>query len=221
MKNSRWLLVGLLLSACHKGENKAAPPATTTELPKISVSDRAGLLFTYFDDQGHLQTAEKITAIPLAHRDAVRVIDLSVPPEARGAGKVIVSADLRSPRPDGTYPFQLLSALDYDHTVSNAAMDKKVATALAQQKTQLTLYSTAWCGVCAKTREYLDSRHVAYVERDVEKDEAARAELMAKAQQAGVKPQGVPVIDVYGDLMLGFDVNRLDQLLSAHRAASL
>ena len=75
------------------------------------------------------------------------------------------------------------------------------------------VYSTAWCGYCRKAKAWLKKKGVDFTERDIEKDSGAADELARKAQAAGVKPGGVPVIDVKGTLVLGFDEARLDQLL--------
>jgi glutaredoxin len=175
-------------------------------------------MLTYLDAQGALKTADKIADIPADRRRGVRVIDLDLAPEARGAGKFIVVADLSAKRPDGTYPYQLLSAVDFDKVVASAPIQHKVDEAMVHAKDQVTMYSTSWCPVCAKAREFFTEHKVRFVDHDVEKDEAARVELAEKAHRAGVAPQGVPVIDVYGQLILGFDEPKVEALLAKHDA---
>jgi len=75
------------------------------------------------------------------------------------------------------------------------------------------LYGTKWCGACAKAREYLRQRGIPYIEKDVEEDVAAQEELRAKARRAGIRPDRVPVIDVRGTLLVGFDPRRLEAVL--------
>lgn len=77
----------------------------------------------------------------------------------------------------------------------------------------VVLYSTAWCPYCRKARELLTRRRVEFVERDVEKDPAAAEELARKAQEAGVQARGVPVIDIRGKLVLGFDEGAIEDAL--------
>ena len=77
----------------------------------------------------------------------------------------------------------------------------------------VVLYGTSWCGSCKKAREWLTRKGVSFVDRDIEKDADAAAELARKAQAAGVQPRGVPVIDVRGKLILGFDPRQIDQAL--------
>jgi glutaredoxin 3 len=75
------------------------------------------------------------------------------------------------------------------------------------------LYATSWCPACRAARQYLTEHHIPFVEKDIEKDSAAADELMEKARAQGVSTSGVPVLDVNGTLMQGFDPDRLGQLL--------
>jgi len=212
-------LVFLLLLACAK---KAPPTVAKEEAPPtLDLRLRPGLMFTFLDETGEIRTTETLTDIPEARRMGVRVIDLNVPPEARGAGKWVFIADLRAPKPDGSYAYQTLSHIAFDRVLTTAAARQKVSDALALSSKQVTIYSTTWCGVCASAKRYMQQKQIAFVERDVEKDETAVMELQEKAKRAGVAPQGVPVIDVYGELMLGFDPGRLDALVQRRAAQTL
>lgn len=72
------------------------------------------------------------------------------------------------------------------------------------------LYGTSWCGYCARARAYFNHRHVPFVDKDVEADPAAAQELLAKVGSYG----GVPVIDVGGTIIRGFDVRGIDAALA-------
>ncbi|HMN45399.1 MAG TPA: glutaredoxin family protein [Povalibacter sp.] len=61
------------------------------------------------------------------------------------------------------------------------------------------LYATSWCGYCRKTRELFDEQGVAYVEYDIEKSDEGRA----RYDELG--GNGVPVIDVRGTIIHGYD----------------
>jgi glutaredoxin-like YruB-family protein len=75
---------------------------------------------------------------------------------------------------------------------------------------KVIIYSTTWCAFCKTEKQYLDRLGVAYVEKDVEEDKAAYEELMAKN---GGNFQGVPVTDIAGELVLGFDRPKIDSLV--------
>lgn len=78
---------------------------------------------------------------------------------------------------------------------------------------QVTIYSTTWCAFCKTEKQYLDKLGVAYVEKDIEADKDAYNELMGKN---GGAFQGVPVTDIAGELVLGFDRAKIDTLLKSN-----
>jgi glutaredoxin-like YruB-family protein len=75
---------------------------------------------------------------------------------------------------------------------------------------QITIYSTTWCAFCKTEKQYLDKLGIEYVEKDIESDKEAYEELMSKN---GGAFQGVPVTDIAGDLVLGFDRLKIDSLI--------
>ncbi len=85
---------------------------------------------------------------------------------------------------------------------------------MAQARTSdVVLYSTSWCGYCKKAREWLTRKGVTFTERDVETDEDAMRELAQKTMAAGVQASGVPVLDVRGKLIVGFDAQAIEDAL--------
>jgi glutaredoxin-like YruB-family protein len=70
----------------------------------------------------------------------------------------------------------------------------------------IVLYATDWCGYCKQTKRFLDSKGIAFKEFDIEKDAEAR-----KAYEA-LGGRGIPLIDVNGTLIRGFDP---DEILAA------
>jgi glutaredoxin len=64
---------------------------------------------------------------------------------------------------------------------------------------EVILYSTSWCGYCAKTRELFEDKGIPYKEYDIEKSDEGRARYEA------LGGDGVPVIDVRGKIVHGFD----------------
>ncbi len=72
----------------------------------------------------------------------------------------------------------------------------------------VTIYSTPSCGWCRATKDYFAQNQIGYTEKDVASDPAARAEMLEKSKQ-----MGVPVIDIDGEITIGFNQPRLAQLL--------
>ena len=79
------------------------------------------------------------------------------------------------------------------------------------QDEKVIIYSTTWCAFCKTEKQYLDSKGVKYTVKDVEEDKAAYEELMSKN---GGQFQGVPVTDIDGELILGFDRRKIDEVIT-------
>ncbi len=75
---------------------------------------------------------------------------------------------------------------------------------------KVIIYSTTWCAFCKTEEQYLQKLGVAYVKKDVEQDKEAYEELMKKN---GGNFQGVPVTDIDGEIILGFDRLKIDAVL--------
>jgi len=71
----------------------------------------------------------------------------------------------------------------------------------------VTVYSTPTCPWCDRAKEYLTSRGVAFVEKDVSTDMEAAREMMQMSGQ-----QGVPVISTDSEVIVGFDQIRLSRI---------
>lgn len=78
----------------------------------------------------------------------------------------------------------------------------------AAGKHKVTVYSTEFCGYCKLAKQYFKENNVAFEEKMVDKDEVARDEMIQKSGQ-----YGVPVIDIDGKLVIGYDKPQLAQLL--------
>jgi glutaredoxin 3 len=73
----------------------------------------------------------------------------------------------------------------------------------------IKLYSSPTCGYCHQAKRYLAERGVKFTEYDISVDRAAAEEMVRLTGQ-----MGVPVIVVNGDMVIGFDRDRLEQLLA-------
>ncbi|MFZ1361141.1 MAG: glutaredoxin domain-containing protein [Candidatus Saccharimonadales bacterium] len=78
---------------------------------------------------------------------------------------------------------------------------------------QITVYSTTWCAFCHTEMQWLDHLGIAYVAKDIEADKDAYDELMGKI---GGEFRGVPVTDIAGDIVLGFDRPKIQTAIKAH-----
>lgn len=75
----------------------------------------------------------------------------------------------------------------------------------------ITIYSATWCAFCHAAMQYMDKLGVKYEIRDVEASRENAEESVTKSGQ-----MGIPVIDIDGDIVIGFDRPKIDSLLKAH-----
>lgn len=73
---------------------------------------------------------------------------------------------------------------------------------------KVTVYSTPTCPWCTKVKDYLDKNNVEYEAFDVSKDREKAKEMVEKSGQ-----QGVPVVDIDGKMIVGFNQVKLDEEL--------
>ena len=74
---------------------------------------------------------------------------------------------------------------------------------------KIQIYSTPTCPWCKRAKAYLDEKGIKYESIDVSSDEKAQKEMIDKSGQ-----MGVPVIDIDGKIVIGFDKEKIDELLN-------
>lgn len=72
----------------------------------------------------------------------------------------------------------------------------------------VTIYTTPSCVYCRMAKDFFKKHGVHYEEKDVAADEIARNDMITRSGQ-----MGVPVIEVDGNIVVGFDQRRLKEFL--------
>ena len=72
----------------------------------------------------------------------------------------------------------------------------------------ITIYSTPTCHYCHVAKEYFTKHNIDYTDHDVSTDSTARMEMIQKTGQLGV-----PVIDIDGEIVIGFSEPHIKALL--------
>jgi len=80
--------------------------------------------------------------------------------------------------------------------------------------TSVIVYSATWCAFCHAAKQYLDKLGVKYTDRDVDADPKAGMEAVDKSGQ-----RGIPVLDINGTIIVGFDRPKIDFALKTHKLA--
>ena len=73
---------------------------------------------------------------------------------------------------------------------------------------KVIVYSTENCPYCKMAKQFLDQNKIAYTSIDVGKDQKAAEQMVEKSGQLGV-----PVIEVDGTILIGFDRDALKEAL--------
>jgi glutaredoxin-like YruB-family protein len=72
----------------------------------------------------------------------------------------------------------------------------------------IRVFSTPTCPYCVTLKSFLDEKGIQYEDIDVAENEQAREEIIKKSGQ-----MGVPVVEIDGEIIVGFDKARISQLL--------
>lgn len=73
----------------------------------------------------------------------------------------------------------------------------------------IKVYTTSTCPWCTKAKEYLKSLNIDFQELNVQSDMEARTEMLKKTKQGHV-----PVIDINGEIIIGFKQEEIDMALN-------
>jgi glutaredoxin 3 len=72
----------------------------------------------------------------------------------------------------------------------------------------VTIYSTPACHFCHAAKEFFAENNITYTEHDVAGDATKRQEMVEMTNQ-----MGVPVIRIDDDVIIGFDEDKIKELL--------
>ncbi|MGD0674248.1 MAG: glutaredoxin domain-containing protein [Polyangiaceae bacterium] len=214
------------LGGCQRGR---APASMDSDGGSPVVRfETQGLLLTWIDDKGDFHVETRVADVPLMGRDTVRV-------EGEGGDYAspdrLFVVDLRQAQVDGTFPVRTMTRTAFEALAvarrsahgttlgtgsappSAAATGDFAATASPAARTVVVIYGAEWCGACHEAARYLRHKGIAYVEKDIEKDPAAAKEMQEKLAKHGLPAGSIPVIDVRGRVMVGFNAPDIDAAL--------
>lgn len=202
----------------------AADPNDPANAAPTIPAEPTDAILSYAGERGTFKDTNKPADVPEDARGLVRVTLLQGPEPPPGR---VWAVNLRTPEADGGWKLTTVERALFEELALGQGLSSQVdglhgASALppgleappaAPAESEVIVYKTDWCGVCKQLTAYLDRKGVKYVAKDIEKDAAAASELRAKSEEKHLKTGSVPVIDVRGELMVGFDRARLETLL--------
>jgi len=239
-----WGCLVLALSACKRpvGDELSEPAEPTSKtLPELKISDDTpDLMLTWVDAKGDAHLVNKAADVPAEGRDRVRVV---VTTREDGTRELFYVANLTVKGGDGTYPVSTMTRREWDNLISERrqALAAAAASAAAPDNPPeppagamdpganvkpagftVIVYGASWCGACHQAVAYLKRRKVPVVEKDIEQDPAAENEMRTKLARAGVRSGGsIPVIDVKGKILVGFEPHALEAAMVGASAVTL
>ncbi len=78
----------------------------------------------------------------------------------------------------------------------------------ADNQPRVIVYTTPTCPYCRAAKQYLQQRGIYFEDIDVSSDSQAAMEMVRRTGQ-----QGVPVLDIGGRIVIGFNRPEIDRLL--------
>ena len=73
----------------------------------------------------------------------------------------------------------------------------------------ITVYSTPTCGFCVKVKNYFKENNISFTDYNVAENREKAEEMVRKSGQ-----MGVPVIDINGKIIVGFNKPEIDKALN-------
>jgi glutaredoxin len=212
-----------------KRDDGTTPIADKTLPPIVVKDDSPDLMLTWIDAKGETHVELRPIDVPAEGRAMVRVV---VSDREDGTRDLFYVADLTKKREDGTYPTQTMRRRDWESEIEKrrAAYLAKVAPPPAPtgsgaagepprpgqdaRSAAVIIYGASWCGPCHEAERYLKSKGVRYVMKDIEETPGAAAEMREKLARAGRHGGSIPVIDVRGEILIGFSAAAIDRALA-------
>ncbi len=77
--------------------------------------------------------------------------------------------------------------------------------------TIVKVYSTPYCPYCTTLKNYLKERKIEFEDINVAEDEKAMESIIEKTGQ-----KEIPIVEIDGEIILGFDRVKIDKLLKIH-----
>jgi glutaredoxin len=200
---------------------------------ELQVLKEGRYLFTYVESNGTFATTDKPEIIPDPVQKIVRVIDprQTKTPDLTDVYvanvKDLLQSGKAAARPLSREVFETAAIAQlapgassmrdagkaHPRAIPDGADGGHRGTPSVPGAPVVTIYGTSWCGACRAARQYFSDKKIPFADKDIEEDPAAAQELAAKAEKAGIPTDRVPVLDVRGRLLLGFDAARVEALL--------
>ncbi|WP_437671912.1 glutaredoxin domain-containing protein [Sorangium sp. So ce131] len=228
------LVLAAAAPACNeKRDDGTTPAAAAAELPPLELrDDTANLMLTWIDAQGDTHVELRPADVPAEGRALVRAM---LSDRTEGTRDVFYVADLTQKRPDGAYVVRSMPRREWEALLEKRRADHLAKTAPPPAEAPgpagsagagapaapsslsgvtVIIYGASWCKPCHQAADYLRAKGVAAIVKDIEEDPAAAAEMQDKLAKSHQRGGSIPIIDVRGQILVGFSPGALDKALA-------
>ena len=221
MRNMTSLILGitvLSLVACNDRTIERpdqGPPVEEIDLAGLEVTaEDEDVVFQYVDPvSGKPVAVTDIEKVPEAQRETVMVL-YSGERRDRLTARALALVDLTSPDGDGNYRVRLVNRWEFKPSGLKAPEGK--GAQVASDHDGVVLYTAPGCGHCDRARKWFSTEGIPFLEKDVHADSSAMGEIAALGKAQGVPDSylsSVPLINVKGKLLVGFDQRQVEAAL--------
>ncbi len=212
------LLVIVVLAACNDravDRPDPGPPVEEIDLEGLEVAPGdEDVVFQYVDPvSGKPMAVTDIEKIPEGQRENVMVL-YSGERRDRLTARALALVDLTTPGEDGKYSVRLVNRWDFEPSGLKTPEGK--GAQLGSTSESVVIYTAPGCGHCDRARAWFTEKGIPFTEKDVHKDPSAAGEIAALGQAQGVPDSylsSVPLINVKGKLLVGFDPRQVEAAL--------
>jgi glutaredoxin len=243
-----FVTLGTFGAGCsHKKDDGTTPTSEQKSLPPLSIgADTPDLMLTWIDDKGEPHVEIHPADVPMEGRSLVRVI---VADREDGTKDLFYVADLAQKGSDGSYATQTMSRRAWEAEIEKRRVAYIARTAPPSPQVgagsvpggpgmsppgsgpsdqapspsgglTVIIYGASWCHPCHEAQDYLKSKGIAVIMKDIEENPGAAAEMRQKLERSGQRGGSIPVIDVKGQILVGYSSGALDRALARARSGA-
>jgi len=240
------LALSLAVASCggDKQDDGTAPQGAAS-LPSLSIKEETpNLLLTWVDDRGNTHSALHPSEVPAEGKSLVRVV---VSDREEGSRDPLYVVDLTQKSGDGAFLARAMARREWESLLEKrrdaflgklapktaappvsgepAPTPSVPATAapsasVVASGVVVVIYGAEWCKPCHQAADYLKSKGVQYVMKDIEESREAASEMRQKLEKSGKRGGSIPVIDVRGQILVGYSRSDLDRALAKASAGT-
>jgi glutaredoxin len=181
-------------AASSAGAESGVEQAAARGVEILDESATMRMYYQFVDDSGMVRFVERLADVPEQWRDRVGFVEMAVAP------------------PLSPMDAQRTRNQQYASSARSAAARKvgysKGDATPRRDAPEILVYYADWCGACKLMKRHLDRKGIDYELRDIDIPEILD-ELVGKTGA-----RAIPVIDVEGRVLRGYNADALDELLS-------